>query len=699
MLNLLLILLLNITPVVQPDQLFIASDSLFDNYGRLALGTRDGWRFHPGDNMNWADPDFDDSAWMFYTPMDLTEPIPDSLWDGYGWFRYRFAADSSAYAIITHLLFETWGAAEVYLDGKLVNKYGVFSTNLQDERLYNIYGKIPAAIALLPAESHVLAVRYSYHKGKRFYKLLGKYSQGFGFRIGLATDKLNQEIISEFNLWRAALYIFGTMLFLILLLHGFLFVLVPAERSNLYISIVVLLLFLHNLRESIYIFFEPDVLQTILVRNILFIMLFMAAFSMLPLTISSMFHQKPRFLHKLLIWMFPFIALANFIISGPFPGFIVIIFIVSIVFFSFPALMKAWKSGQQGVWFVAAGFLGSVVSAVLFILHPSSPNYREVIYLILAYMTYTLIPIGLTAFMAIRFRDLFTGLEQKVRERTQKLKQSLDDLRSTQSQLIHSEKMASLGELTAGIAHEIQNPLNFVNNFSEVNSELIDELEEEAIKGNLEEVKTIAKDIKENEQKINHHGKRADAIVKGMLQHSRTNSGVKELTDINALADEYLRLSYHGMRAKDKSFNAEYKKDFDPNLPKINIVPQDMGRVLLNLINNAFYAVHQRKKSLSGFENDTCKPTVTVSTRKKDNRIEITVKDNGNGIPEAIREKIFQPFFTTKPTGQGTGLGLSLAYDIVKTHGGEIKMGTKSENLPIDQTGTIFIIELPINKN
>ena len=230
------------------------------------------------------------------------------------------------------------------------------------------------------------------------------------------------------------------------------------------------------------------------------------------------------------------------------------------------------------------------------------------------------------------------------------------DLKSTQAQLIQSEKMASLGELTAGIAHEIQNPLNFVNNFSEVNTELIGEMQQEMDKGKLGEAKAISNDIKENEEKISHHGKRADAIVKGMLQHSRASTGKKELTDINKLADEYLRLSYHGLRAKDKAFNAKFETDFDPAIEKINVVPQDIGRVLLNLINNAFYAVSEKQKqNLNGYE-----PTVTVATAKRDGRVEIRVKDNGNGIPQKILDKIFQPFFTTKPTGQGTGLGLSL---------------------------------------
>ena len=259
------------------------------------------------------------------------------------------------------------------------------------------------------------------------------------------------------------------------------------------------------------------------------------------------------------------------------------------------------------------------------------------------------------------------------------------DLKSAQSQLIQSEKMASLGELTAGIAHEIQNPLNFVNNFSEVNRELIEEMKTELKSGNNNEAMSIANDISENEEKINHHGKRADAIVKGMLQHSRSSNGVKQPTDINKLADEYLRLSYHGLRAKDKSFNATMKTDFDETIGNINIIPQDIGRVVLNLINNAFYVVDEKKKqNPNGYD-----PTVSVTTKKVGDKVLISVKDNGNGIPQKVLDKIFQPFFTTKPTGQGTGLGLSLSYDIVKAHGGELKVETK------EGKGSEFIIQLP----
>jgi signal transduction histidine kinase len=276
----------------------------------------------------------------------------------------------------------------------------------------------------------------------------------------------------------------------------------------------------------------------------------------------------------------------------------------------------------------------------------------------------------------------------QIEKQRQVVENTLSELKATQTQLIQSEKMASLGELTAGIAHEIQNPLNFVNNFSDVSIELLTELKEEEEKGNKEDVVAIADDLTQNLEKIRHHGRRADAIVKGMLQHSRASSGQKEPTDLNALADEYLRLAYHGLRAKDKEFNAELVTNFDKTLPKVNAVPQDIGRVLLNVINNAFYAVQQRGKTAG----TDYKPEIAIITSNENGNAVVLVRDNGNGIPESIKEKIMQPFFTTKPTGEGTGLGLSLSYDIVvKGHGGAIKVKSKEGD------GTEFIVELPQN--
>jgi len=292
---------------------------------------------------------------------------------------------------------------------------------------------------------------------------------------------------------------------------------------------------------------------------------------------------------------------------------------------------------------------------------------------------------------AILLEETIQELELKrkaVEESNDALQKSLEELKATQQQLIQSEKMASLGELTAGIAHEIQNPLNFVNNFSEVSNELLEEMKSELAMGNGQSAMDIADDVRQNLEKIIHHGRRADSIVKGMLQHSRTSSGQKEVTDINALCDEYLRLAYHGLRAKDKSFNAAMKTEYDDSIGLIKIIPQDVGRVILNLINNAFYAVTEKKDhNYNGYE-----PVVSVSTKKNGNKVSIAVADNGMGIQQKILDKIFQPFFTTKPTGQGTGLGLSLSYDIVtKGHGGELKVETN------EGEGTTFTVSIPVN--
>ena len=314
---------------------------------------------------------------------------------------------------------------------------------------------------------------------------------------------------------------------------------------------------------------------------------------------------------------------------------------------------------------------------------------------------YASLALLIVVFLLIMFFQWRSSKKKKranllLQQQKEKVEATLAELRSTQSKLIQSEKMASLGELTAGIAHEIQNPLNFVNNFSDVNKELVEEAKTELATGNLQSASEILNDIRDNSEKINHHGKRADVIVKGMLQHSRSSRGVKEPTDINALADEYLRLAYHGLRAKEKSFNATMKTDFDETIGSINIIPQDIGRVILNLINNAFYAVSERQRqNLNGY-----KPTVIVSTKTVKPplgglgaKVEIKVRDNGNGISQKVLDKIFQPFFTTKPTGQGTGLGLSLAYDIItKGHGGELKVETK------EGEGSEFIIQLPVNQ-
>ena len=388
--------------------------------------------------------------------------------------------------------------------------------------------------------------------------------------------------------------------------------------------------------------------------------------------------------------------------------------------------IKASRSGRQGAWIlVITGILFFIIIICgIFLLIAGNRQLSDLFYAV----AFIIPSIGLSLFISGEFARTGFSLQQRVKEvedlsqktisqekekqqilasqnetlekqvaeRTAELNHSLIELKSTQSQLIQKEKMASLGELTAGIAHEIQNPLNFVNNFSEVNKELLIEMKDEMVKGNLEDAKDIANDVIANEEKINQHGKRADGIVKGMLQHSQSSSGVKEPTDINKLADEYLKLAYHGLMAKDKTFTATLKTDFDESVSNIHIIPQDIGRVLLNLINNAFYAVTEKNASASS-AGQPYEPTVTVSTSRSlsfgegRGEVSISVKDNGNGIPAKILDKIFQPFFTTKPTGQGTGLGLSLSYDIVKAHGGKLTANT------IENQGSDFTILLPIH--
>jgi signal transduction histidine kinase len=341
---------------------------------------------------------------------------------------------------------------------------------------------------------------------------------------------------------------------------------------------------------------------------------------------------------------------------------------------------------------------------------------------IIYFLGFALLVYGL---VKIQTNRVLAREKEKNREKelahAREIEKAYEELKATQTQLVHSEKMASLGELTAGIAHEIQNPLNFVNNFSEVSEELVDEMNEELENGNLKEAKAISQDLKDNLSKIKHHGRRADSIVKGMLEHSRGNSSEKKPTNLNALADEFLRLSYHGLRAKDKSFSADFEADLDPNIPRVNVVSQDLGRVFLNLINNAFYACAERSRSTcaersrnteaersreepanvasngSQEELDPYKPKVTIKSRLVDlgdsGGVEYCIKDNGGGIPKSIINKIFQPFFTTKPTGSGTGLGLSLSYDIIKAHGGDLRV--KSQ----EGEGTEMIVFLPIDSD
>lgn len=622
--------------------------------------------------------------------------------------------DSSLY-----LNFGNYGQAiDVYLDGRLYHSYGstgAFGKPYKRNAGTNLYYFRP--IKLEPGKPHLIALHY-------LHKPLGfPYDLSITDKALFFTVSINESTFEHTQKVRVRRMLIG---------------LIATATASLVLLFLFIMLFYQNRREGIlkYIIFSASL-------STLTTLIMVPNSNVIDISLRTFILVTPLFNISLAALLFSIIMIFARVFAGKKAGSIwylaipALIMVVNLQLFridwlnavimlfyigvGFYYIIKSWKKVQGAQWAIIAGFfimLISIITYFLLIAFTGSPQTYYTYFV--AFLSF---PASLMVYISIRFKEINDEIrvkaeklvriteekrqqavsqqafmEEQVKERTSELRQSLENLKNTQSQLIHAEKMASLGELTAGIAHEIQNPLNFVINFAEVSSDLIKELKEELQKGKTGEVNAIANDLFRNLDKINQHGKRAENIVKGMLQHSRKSSGQKEPTDVNTLADEYLRLAYHGLRAKDKSFNADFKLEIEPNLPKVNVVPQDMGRVLLNLINNAFYAVRQRNlswvKNLTGLpEQEPYKPTVTVTTKNLGDSIEIRVEDNGTGIPDDIKEKIFQPFFTTKPTGQGTGLGLSMSYDIVtKGHGGELTVESQPGN------GTKFIVKLPNEK-
>ena len=686
----------------------------------IILSGVDGWIFKPGNDSSWANVQANTSDWRILKPTELTAKDADKTGKVEGWFRLKLKLDKDFGNIQFGLNRGGWAATDIYVDGNFVESFGNTGTRGQRFKEYNPIDKTSVPLNLETGKEHLLAIHFvDYLSSLPVYQLRSGTSGGVrwetmkGLQYFISLDgQPNADLMTLKHSRRTLFFrsIWLSVTLLLALLFWLLTILNPKERAILsLISIYSSFSALSNLSR----FFLAD-------QDISFVAFrindLLQKFSYWMVLITSFFivttilnFKLPRNFKRLLLTYFFIGALTvffnfykvfsyiNFVI-----GFLGIMYILA-------SSLKKLKGAQ---WAIVGGVMLSVLFASIYAITDLLHIFRGGLPgLILLTCSYFLFSLSLVVYISLRFREIMRDvrenarqvvrlseekreqalnqqviLEQQVKERTAELSQSLDNLRTTQSQLIQSEKMASLGELTAGIAHEIQNPLNFVNNFSEVNKELLLELSEEARKGNMEEVMIIADNVIGNEEKINQHGKRADAIVKGMLQHTRTSSGQKERTDINALCDEYLRLAYHGLRAKDKNFNANRNTDFDASIGKINIVPQDIGRVILNVINNSFYAVGERQKAEGlGYE-----PLVIISTKKLNDKVEIKIKDNGNGIPQKILDKIFQPFFTTKPTGQGTGLGLSLAYDIVKGHGGEIKVETE------EGEGSLFTITLPL---
>ncbi len=692
------------------------------------------WKWHAGDNPEWSDPEFDDSQWADVNPTQDLNSIPQLTQKSIGWFRTTLELSPVVAQKLTTLLISQSVASEIYINGLLARKIGTVSKKPEDIEAVNIFRTNAIGLPYSVSYPFVqISIRVAYERNPYYNRV------GFNKNHCVQATVIETQYANDVNRYLRHQTYYGWfqvgVFFILTFLHLSFFSLYRTQRANLYFSFTTLFLgiaflcipltldYFENLSE----YFFAEFAQTIA---------FPVAYLFLIRAIYEIYHQPTGILYWMIVVFGVLVVISLFTpySLGSVWAELGTELLMTAEVIRVTAL--ALRRHQPGAKLIMIGMAISLVMFLLFYTDILLKQYGFAPFIekglggIITYQIAVLcVPLSISLYLAISFsktnKELIVKLqennalskqnlaqeqekqqllaaqnetlERQVKERTAQLEQSLEELKTTQNQLIQKEKMASLGELTAGIAHEIQNPLNFVNNFSEVSIDLAQEFAEELDKEPLDKalLKELADDLVQNQEKINHHGKRASSIVKGMLEHSRTSTGELELTDINALADEYLRLSYHGLRAKDKSFNADFKTDFDESLPKVKVMPQEIGRVLLNLINNAFYAV--QKKKLTDAENSTVVksyiPMVWVTTKKLKSAIQITVKDNGTGIPESVKEKIFQPFFTTKPTGEGTGLGLSLSYDIItKGHGGSIEVQSA------ESEGTTFIISLPLNK-
>jgi len=655
---------------------------------------------------------FKDTGWQSTDPTDEIHHLP-LIWEApIGWFRLDMSIDPALRGQNHAMLVSGFGAMEIFLNGKRIFEFGQPHRDYERE-VTRFFTNNLLSLTFDSSARQVIAVRYSFHKKNLYVKFANKRPI-----LKIEFKEINQGIMENIreNNFESTLRTIQVSFYLPLgFLLLFLYMSFRRQKEYVFAGIFCLSLFgailFHILALS-----EP---VTVNRSNS-----FLLATQVLYITGAISFIHSMNLLYNLKKNIFFYLIVAYGAFSIPFyfisydsSGFVNAFF--------FPVMnLEFLRLNIIAVYRRRRGAVTMLITSILFAIaiagyiwfafrqdHSASALFQGICF-ILPGLGISIFYAGEFARTAVaerqratevenlsqemiekeREKQLILGLqneilEKQVKERTAELEKSLQELKEAEEQLIQREKMASLGELTAGIAHEIQNPLNFVNNFSDLNIELIDELKQELEKGNLQDTAGITTDIRSNNEKINFHGKRADAIVKAMLQHSRISSGQKDPTDINALCDEYLRLSYHGLRARDKSFQARFETDFDEYAGMVPVVAQDIGRVILNLLNNAFYAVSARAREVTGGEYQ---PTVRIATRKYEDKIEIRVSDNGPGIPEGIKAKIFHPFFTTKPAGQGTGLGLSLSYDIIKAHGGTIKAESP------DEGGTLFVIMLPL---
>ena len=692
-----------------------------DRLPAAGLLLQKGWRYHAGDDPAWARPDFDDSAWDTLNPARPRRELPARLRTGISWLRLRFHLSDSLRRRELQLITSQFGAIDIYLDGQLLRHRGTFSANLA---LVRAAGNTREPVALPgsgPAGGQVLAVRLA----PQPLSPLLTTGQLPLLRPRLYTGPQHQQVEAQSANFRLLYFGLSSVLLLLTLLHLVFSYYNPTQRANRYFARYTLAGALSALFTCLDNAADFASLGTaVWVRGLVFVCGF-ASMSWLVRSVYALFDFRPGRVYGGLLLSGGALVLLVQLAHSAVSGYIV-------AYLAFGALgivemlrvtLVALRQRRRGARLVGAGFGGALLLVLLTLGLDVLRIYLGPTWLVVNALIIlgALLPgLAISLFLAREFalgaellqvklgeverlsaqtiaqeqdkqallESQNDTLEHQVAERTGELQRSLVELQATQAQLIQKEKMASLGELTAGIAHEIQNPLNFVNNFSEVSTELLEELEEEQAKPERDAAleAELVGDLRQNLGKISHHGRRAAAIVKGMLEHSRTSTGERAPTNLNQLCDEYLRLAYQGLRAKDKTFNATLETDFAPGLPLVEAAGTDVGRVLLNLFSNAFYAVQQRQQTGEA----EYKPTVSVSTKRIGKQVEIRVHDNGTGMPAGVQAKIFQPFFTTKPTGEGTGLGLSLSYDIIaQGHGGTLSVESQPGQ------GTEFLITLP----
>ena len=709
-----LFILLALTRSASAQQRVIVLDTL-PKSGVIML--EKGWRWHAGDNQAWANPTLDDSRWDSLRPTRTLNTQDKPLAAGIGWLRLHLIIDSALTVRNLQFNADQAGASEIYLDGKLIRRFGTVSANARVQVSYSPTNYEWYPLPINTPGPHVLAVRWAYHKPAWYIPFDRAANQPMVELTLRPADTLMEAVaLPRAKSVRSPLIV---GIFLMLSTVQFLYYLYRRQRVNLYFGLTSLFFALARGCDIIRPF------QTDLVASSWLAFLSGLSYMLYCIYLCATFYV---FLNKRITWLFRVltatILLAFFadhfteqeimpilLLTAGLGGLFVDLLVASVT---------ALRTQQANARLVLTPLLimtGVMITMIVvaFILRGHDSVTLKLAGNAAALIINLTIPLTLAVILArenaqtnrdleARLNDVEklseekesilthqkATLENEVAQRTATLNRSLQDLRNTQTQLVQREKMASLGELTAGIAHEIQNPLNFVNNFADVSGELIAELRQEQTRPTPDRdphlEADLLTDIEQNMIKIGHHGGRAASIVRGMLEHARTSTGKRQPTDINALSDEYLRLSYHGLRAKDKRFNATLVTEFDPSLTPISVVSQDIGRVLLNLFNNAFYAVQEKAKIVP----ESYKPTVSVSTKQTDVGVEIRVNDNGNGIPLALQRKIFQPFFTTKPTGEGTGLGLSLSFDMItKGHSGSLTVDTCPGQF------TTFIIRLP----